>query len=292
MKKYILILILSFYFINDSAFAQQPAVWQVPDDQKTLKNAVPSDDKSAETGQQLYDKNCKSCHGNPTMGNVIALIPPPSDLASDKVMAQTDGELFYKMTAGRGTMPTFKDLIQENDRWSIINYLRTYKAPAGMVVLKGGKITLTKDAANKKLTALVTLEQNGQTTPLADAEIGFFAQRSFGLLSLSENAIRTNANGYASVSFPSDLPGDTAGVVNFVVKLKNIRKYGVVETQDTSKWGVATKPINILSERAMWGTRANAPLWIVFLYLGITIGIWAFIVKVVGNMLKIKSLGK
>ena len=42
--------------------------------------------------------------------------------------AATDGELFWKMSNGRGMMQTWKDQLSENQRWLLVNYIRTFAA--------------------------------------------------------------------------------------------------------------------------------------------------------------------
>jgi mono/diheme cytochrome c family protein len=37
----------------------------------------------------------------------------------------TDGELFWKMSKGRGVMPAWEDQFSETQRWELVNYLRT-----------------------------------------------------------------------------------------------------------------------------------------------------------------------
>jgi hypothetical protein len=39
------------------------------------------------------------------------------------VQGQTDGELFWKISNGRGAMPPWKHL-PEMERWRIVNYIR------------------------------------------------------------------------------------------------------------------------------------------------------------------------
>src|SRR5204863_3973098 len=46
--------------------------------------------------------------------------------AADAVQKQTDGEIFWKISNGRGAMPPWKHL-PEKDRWEIVNYIRTLK---------------------------------------------------------------------------------------------------------------------------------------------------------------------
>ena len=38
--------------------------------------------------------------------------------------------MFWKITTGKAPMPTFEKLVSEDDRWNVINYVRTL-APRG-----------------------------------------------------------------------------------------------------------------------------------------------------------------
>lgn len=50
------------------------------------------------------------------------------DFSSAEFQNQTDGALFYKVTTGRDDMPAFdKKIPDAEDRWLIINYVRTLK---------------------------------------------------------------------------------------------------------------------------------------------------------------------
>ena len=47
-------------------------------------------------------------------------------MTSEAVQAQTDGELYYKAIIGKDEMPNFEKKIRgEEDRWMLINYLRS-----------------------------------------------------------------------------------------------------------------------------------------------------------------------
>ncbi|MFH6767730.1 cytochrome c [Gaetbulibacter aquiaggeris] len=104
--------------------------WKVPSKYVTMKNPIPTKQDAA-IGKSLYDKHCKSCHGKEGYGDG----PKAADLKGDlgdfstaKFQKQTDGELFYKTTFGRDDMPEFtKKLPDDEDRWLIVNYMRTLK---------------------------------------------------------------------------------------------------------------------------------------------------------------------
>jgi mono/diheme cytochrome c family protein len=44
------------------------------------------------------------------------------------VQDQADGELFWKISEGRGAMVGWKLIISEEDRWHLVNYIRTLKS--------------------------------------------------------------------------------------------------------------------------------------------------------------------
>jgi len=37
---------------------------------------------------------------------------------------ETDGSLFWKMSEGRGPMPSWKDQLTETERWQLVIYIR------------------------------------------------------------------------------------------------------------------------------------------------------------------------
>ena len=107
------------------ASAQTP--WVAPEAEKARKNPLASDNKAIEQGEKVAKINCVSCHGAKGKGDgaaAVALNPKPADWTSQKVQAESDGEIFWKISNGRGAMPPWKHLA-ENDRWALIRYIRS-----------------------------------------------------------------------------------------------------------------------------------------------------------------------
>jgi mono/diheme cytochrome c family protein len=110
-----------------SAWAQAP--WAAPESERNKKGPIAASPKSHEQGKKIAQVNCVSCHGPAGKGNgpaAIALNPKPADWTSKKVQDETDGEIFWKITTGRGPMPSWKHL-PESDRWALVQYIRTLK---------------------------------------------------------------------------------------------------------------------------------------------------------------------
>ena len=112
-----------------AAGASAQTAWTAPETERAKKNPLPSDAKSVAQGEKIAKVNCASCHGAKGKGDgaaAIALNPKPADWTSDRVQGETDGELFWKISNGRGPMPPWKHL-SENDRWAVIVYIRSLK---------------------------------------------------------------------------------------------------------------------------------------------------------------------
>jgi len=110
---------------------QDKKPWPVPDKDKNIKNPVASNAESIAAGKSLWSTHCKSCHGTKGMGDgpkAAQLKTEPGDFTKADLQSQTDGSIFYKTSAGRDDMPSFKKKIpDQDDIWSLVNYIRTLK---------------------------------------------------------------------------------------------------------------------------------------------------------------------
>jgi mono/diheme cytochrome c family protein len=102
----------------------------VPLDVTNIRDPVPPDERSLAIGQDVYTTYCETCHGESGHGDGPAglrLVPRPADLRIHTAPGvHTDGELFYWVSYGfpNSAMPAWKDILTEEQRWSVINYAR------------------------------------------------------------------------------------------------------------------------------------------------------------------------
>ncbi len=99
--------------------------WKTPAEAKATKNPV-AKAAGIKDGKVPYDANCAVCHGPIGRGDgpgAAALNPKPRNLSDKAIQAQSDGELFWKISEGRGVMPAWKHL-PDKDRWSLVHYIR------------------------------------------------------------------------------------------------------------------------------------------------------------------------
>jgi mono/diheme cytochrome c family protein len=116
--------------VRTSARPPQDDDWKAPDSAKKVKNPVPANAASLAAGKQVYANNCDRCHGDMGKGDgsdANLYDPGPTDFTDASTMqGMSDGELFYKITEGRRPMPSFKKDLNEQQRWQVVNYLRTF----------------------------------------------------------------------------------------------------------------------------------------------------------------------
>jgi len=93
-------------------------------------NPVTPTAASVSQGKALFDINCAMCHGNTSIerGPVgKKLVPPPPGLDQDLMRSRSDSHIFKAITFGFGRMPAFKDKLIPQDRWDLVNFLRSRK---------------------------------------------------------------------------------------------------------------------------------------------------------------------
>jgi mono/diheme cytochrome c family protein len=106
--------------------------WELPEDADKTKNPVEATAESIEKGKALYlDRgkgNCVFCHGETGANEQnVRRRRKPADLTNKERMAKmTDGEVFWKISKGiTGIMPAGEKRMSEEERWHVVNYVRT-----------------------------------------------------------------------------------------------------------------------------------------------------------------------
>lgn len=101
---------------------------EIVSQESELKNPVPPTPASVAAGKALFEINCLICHGQTSAerGPVgKKLVPPPPGLDHDMVKGLSDSAIFKAMTFGFGRMPVFRDKLTPQERWNLVNFLRT-----------------------------------------------------------------------------------------------------------------------------------------------------------------------
>lgn len=90
-------------------------------------NPIPFSAEFLARGRQRFEISCQPCHGPLGDGNGVTKklgMAVVADLHDPRIVKMADGELFHVITAGRNLMGPYAALIDTEDRWAIIAYLR------------------------------------------------------------------------------------------------------------------------------------------------------------------------
>lgn len=74
-------------------------------------------------GEHLYDDNCGVCHGLDGSGEVLGA----ADFSDLRVVDDQAPRDFYLVTTqGKGSMPAWQGRLSQDERWAVIDYVRTF----------------------------------------------------------------------------------------------------------------------------------------------------------------------
>lgn len=296
MKKYytlltILSAIVSVVLLTSGISAQGVfPPWNVPETEASVANPTPDDKNSRSSGLSVYNANCKSCHGEKGLGNGII---PAANLSTIEFQQQTDGAMFYKLKQGRGTMPSFKAL-PENDLWHVIHFIRTLSVTYKPVAKKQAILYVRTDEKNGKKHVYANVSEkdaSGNRIPISNAKLKFAVKRYFGELPVSNDAF-SNSEGNAGITLnDSTIIGDKVGNLVLMVKLDDM-DYESTPWSDTLQWGVANTAEYWTERRALWKNNDYIPIWLLVTFGGILSIVFGVILYVLLLLRKIKKLSE
>lgn len=288
---------LASIFLGSLTFGQ---AWEVPVDKSKKVSPFKFNDETKKKGEAVFQRNCTSCHGIPTKANFVPLTPPPGDPATDKFQKQVDGALFYKITTGRGAMPSFKDVLTEEERWQVISYFRSFNSkyvqpePATPTAGSFGGMDIQAKfaylAPSKQIMLKVVGVKDNKSKPLEGLKISLYAKRYFGNLLIDEPKT-TNESGEAMFDYKSPVPGDSTGLVSFKAKI-NEEGFDCLKIDTLLAIGTPNRAKSLIAERAMWSTRFHAPLWLILIFNLTVAVVWGILLYIMLQIGKIRKLGK
>lgn len=95
------------------------------------RSQVPYLTQSVASGRELFAEHCATCHGAGGLGDgaLAAKLPkPPANLSEPHTALHTAGDMYWWLTHGipESGMPGFGAVLSEEDRWDLINFLRSF----------------------------------------------------------------------------------------------------------------------------------------------------------------------
>lgn len=104
---------------------------RIPDSYSGMQNSVTPDEASLARGAETFNYYCVPCHGESGMGDgefADQYSPQPAPIAHTSLM-MGDDYLFWRVSEGgvpfNTAMVIFKERLTPEDRWDVINYVRS-----------------------------------------------------------------------------------------------------------------------------------------------------------------------
>lgn len=127
-NKYLFLVVIALLFIGSNKSIAQKSSWAVPEYTKGLKNPFAGNSSATKEGKEIYEQMCVLCHGLTGKGNGEAGLSldqkPANFLYIKDIPNETDGEIFWKLTVGKPPMSSYDELLTEDQRWKLVNYIR------------------------------------------------------------------------------------------------------------------------------------------------------------------------
>jgi mono/diheme cytochrome c family protein len=80
-------------------------------------------------GEHIYSANCAACHGEDGTGAVLGA----SDFTDLRLVDnQAPRDFYLTITQGIGSMPAWQGRLSQDERWAVIDYLRTFSYDPGL----------------------------------------------------------------------------------------------------------------------------------------------------------------
>jgi hypothetical protein len=198
-------------------------------------------------------------------------------VTDNKGIARLDLANDIKLPAERDGMWALSSEYKGND---------TIEAGISEITVKDVRLemSLTEVDSIKTISISSFTGENGKEKPVSGEIVKIYVPRMFSLLPLGE--ITLDDTGSGTMEFPSDLPGDSLGIITIIAKYEENQSFGNVEKLSVLKWGVPTKYSEPKFHRALW--TKTAPKWMIYTLSILLAGVWGHYLFAIISLIRIK----
>src|SRR6202049_4157871 len=129
LRKMLFVALLALIALSIVLGVTHRGQWNIPEEAKLRQNPIQPSPQALDASRVLYSDHCERCHGKTGKGDgadATKFSTSPRDLTdTSRMSAQSDGELFYKISEGRQPMPEFKTKLTEEQRWQFVLLMRS-----------------------------------------------------------------------------------------------------------------------------------------------------------------------
>jgi hypothetical protein len=137
-------------------------------------------------------------------------------------------------------------------------------------------------------TVLVKAEKilgEGKTEALSEESIPVFVNRMFSHLKIGEIDLE---DGEGVFEFPANIPGDTLGMLNVIVKFEEHETFATVLKSGNIDWGVVTSHHTVYHPRSLW--TQVAPVWMIVTLSIMLLGVWGHYIYTIIQLIRLKRI--
>ena len=146
-------------------------------------------------------------------------------------------------------------------------------------------LSFWEEDGKKYVTAKASdFTQDSIGAPIEEIDLYLYVQRTFSLLPIGDRFTETDENGKRTIEFPSDLPGDTLGLVNVIVKIEDADEYADTSFSKTINWGIPLVIDKSENKRTLSAAGANAPISLLILTNSLILIAWGIIFYIVSKI--------
>ena len=145
------------------------------------------------------------------------------------------------------------------------------------------------DESDKRVAIQVFQQDGSELKAVEELDVLLYVERLFSYLPIGDVFNTTDEKGLVEIHFPSDLPGDSIGNLNLIIRIEDAETIRDTSIYTKVKWGIPVLYDKSEEKRSLWAARANAPISLIILVNSLLFGVWGIIIYICYEMYLIKK---
>lgn len=218
---------------------------------------------------------------------IISTFEDENEIDLTSLTTDSNGEAFLLIEAGYPFVKDEDGLYSINTKFDGNDSLN---AADKLIKFKDLNIDIsfkTEDSLKTVTVSTYEFDSVGKHLPISELDLDIGVVRLYSTLFLDK--VETNEEGIATMIFPNDIPGDSIGTINVVVRVEEDDDYGTVKKTSLVDWGTPVDYTAKGNGRSLFGD--EAPLWMIISVFVILMGAWYHFIRAIIKLYKMRNVG-